>query len=66
MRKATKPQNCFIEQKEDMSLHDALSSVGIEDSTVTIHGIDVPCDTKINDIIPSLLYPDGFLYITVQ
>ena len=66
VKKEGKVQNCFVENKEGLSISEALSTINVDAKTVIIQGIEVPCETKVCDVIPCLLYPDGFLYVALQ
>lgn len=54
-----KVTNHFAVPKDGQTLKDILNV-----DTVTIHGIEVDANTLVTNVIPLLLYPDGFLYVT--
>ena len=64
IRKSGAPKNIFVENKEGLTLKEVLNDETI--SSVICQGIELPLETKISDIIPSLLYPDSFIYVTCE
>ena len=54
----------FAENKDGLALKDVLKNDIA--TRVFTHGIELPLDSKIADIIPSLLYPDSFIYLTCE
>ena len=67
-QKGERMKQCFakVEPDSKQTLADVLSTKEISAETVIIQGIEVDTKTLMTDIVSSLIYPDGFLYVTLK
>lgn len=65
-RKGQKMLQAFLNvEGAEQTLADVLKTKEIEAEKVNVHGIEINTSTKMQEIMPLLSYPDGFLYIVV-
>lgn len=57
---------CYLDASNDQTIDDALKFREFSDKKAIVQGIEVNNSTKLAEIIPLLINPDGFFYIVLK
>ncbi|KAH0785994.1 hypothetical protein GPJ56_010128 [Histomonas meleagridis] len=58
--------NSLLTAEDGQTLKSALEFKGINAEKVTIHGVNIPLESPLKDLMSIMVYPDGFLYASTN